>query len=139
MNMYTYEPPCSKETLERLYCIEKKTQIEIAHVLGVSLKPVQTAMRRFGIKARAAVPRDQRGSRNRAWKADAAGYQAMHLRVDSLRGKPKRCEQCGIDDENKIYDWANLTGRYNDPFDFARLCRSCHRLMDNRKRKTQSV
>jgi len=36
------------------------------------------------------------------------------------------CEVCGAKDQNRSYDWANLTGKYDDPSDYKRMCRSCH-------------
>jgi hypothetical protein len=64
------------------------------------------------------------------WKGDNAGYSGFHVRVDRLRGKPKRCESCGLSDENRKYHWANLTGNYSDVWDYKRLCVSCHRKYD---------
>lgn len=53
-------------------------------------------------------------------------YFALHARVRVARGKPQHCEECGTTDPEKAYDWANLTGNYEDINDYARLCRSCH-------------
>jgi hypothetical protein len=50
--------------------------------------------------------------------------------VARKRGKPKRCEECGTTDPKKTYDWANQKGRYDDPQDYRRLCRSCHGKLD---------
>lgn len=75
------------------------------------------------------------GPKNTGWKGDEAGYQAMHARIERLRGKPTRCEECGADDADLSYDWANLTGNYADPQDYKRMCRSCHRLYDNGRRR----
>lgn len=36
------------------------------------------------------------------------------------------CDVCGTEDKSKSYDWANLTGDYDNPQDFKRMCRSCH-------------
>ncbi|MDB5445673.1 MAG: hypothetical protein JWQ97_990 [Phenylobacterium sp.] len=127
--------PCAdKETLSRLYVQEVRTQKEIAEHLGVSPKAVETAMRRFNIPRRTAAKRNQIGTASPTWKGPAAGYQAKHLRVQTLRGAPQQCEQCGTRDPAKTYDWANLTGNYDDPNDFARMCRSCHRKYDNARR-----
>lgn len=70
------------------------------------------------------------GQANVMWKGDAAGYDAMHKRVAVRRGQPSSCEICGTTDPERVYDWANLTGRFEDPDDYARMCRSCHRLHD---------
>lgn len=69
---------------------------------------------------------DQSGKNNPNWKGIRAKYQAFHKRLYTQMGKPKKCDICGTEDENKHYDWANLTGKYNDPKDYKRMCRSCH-------------
>jgi hypothetical protein len=37
--------------------------------------------------------------------------------------------------EKKRYEWANLTGRYDDVKDYARMCISCHRKYDKKRRE----
>jgi hypothetical protein len=132
MNGHNYVPPCSEGDLRLLYEARRMSQAEIANHLRISLKRVQTAMRHFGIASRSTARRDQSGSSNPSWKGSAAGYQAKHLRVAAYRGKPMRCEQCGTDDPGRSYDWANLTGDYDNPFDYRRMCRSCHSKLDNK-------
>jgi hypothetical protein len=46
--------------------------------------------------------------------------------MKALKGSPKKCEICGESETKKHYDWANLTGNYEDPNDYKRMCRSCH-------------
>jgi hypothetical protein len=29
-----------------------------------------------------------------------------------------------------VYDWANVSGDYDNPMDYRRLCRKCHRIQD---------
>lgn len=128
MNQTTYRPPCSADTMRTMYA--SMTQREIAAQFNVSTKAVQTALRRFGIPARKAAKRDQFGERNTNWKGASANYHSLHHRVETRRGKPKHCDVCGCDDPSRIYDWANLTGRYDDQLDFKRMCRSCHRHYD---------
>ena len=43
------------------------------------------------------------------------------------------------DDESKKYDWANLTGNYNDPKDYKRMCKSCHLRYDWPKRRKPKI
>jgi hypothetical protein len=74
------------------------------------------------------------GEDNCNWKGAAASYSAMHKRVATRRGKAARCERCGSDDPGRWYDWANLTGRYDDPDDYEQMCRSCHRRFDIARR-----
>lgn len=123
-------PPCPESQLREMYEAKRMSQREIAQSLCVSLKRIQTAMRRFGITPRPQTRRNQHGPANPCWKGEEAGYQAMHLRVARKRGKPQRCERCGTSDPRKHYDWANLTGRYGNVDDYERMCRSCHRRYD---------
>lgn len=130
-----YQPrktdPPELVTRVRLLYANGKTQTEIAAGLGRSLRFVQGVFRRNGITPRKATPRDQAGSKNPRWKGTEAGYQAMHLRVYAVRGRPFPCSVCGTTTA-KAYDWANLTGNYQDIEDFAAMCRSCHWRHDRR-------
>jgi hypothetical protein len=105
------------------------TQAEIADATGLSQKVIWNLMRRHGIAARVAAKRNQRGAANHAWRGDDAGYAAMHLRVETSRGKPRLCEDCGSTTA-KLYEWANVTGHYDDVNDYRRLCASCHKKFD---------
>jgi len=110
------------------------TQAEIAAEIGISQKVVWNIMRRHGIRARVAAKRDQRGPKNGAWKGSRATYAALHKRVEVARGTPAVCERCGASGPGRSYDWANLTGRYDDVTDYERMCRSCHRRYDAHRR-----
>ena len=113
------------------------TQEEVATNLGVTRKVVYNAMRRLGIKARAKIKRDQWGDRNTSWHGAGATITCKHRRLYRMFGQPKKCDLCGASDESKTYDWANLTGDYDNPSDFKRMCRSCHRKYDNKRRKQE--
>lgn len=115
------------------------TMRETAEIVGTSIRVLQRLMPRHGIARRRAVPRDQTGERNAVWRGDTAGYQALHLRVQNERGKPSRCEQCGTTDPTVRYEWANLTGHYEDTSDYARLCVPCHRAFDAQRRREEVV
>jgi hypothetical protein len=39
--------------------------------------------------------------------------------------------------KSEAYEWANLTGDYQNPADYRRLCVPCHRKFDNRTRGTK--
>lgn len=93
---------------------------------------VQNVMVRYGIPRRPAIKRDQAGAANHMWRGDAAGYQALHLRVAAERGKPSLCSWCGQTEGR--FEWANISGRYEDTSDYERLCASCHRTYDARRR-----
>lgn len=105
------------------------SQCEIAAALGTTQKVVWRLMVRHGLPRRKQAKRDQRGERNHAWRGGDAKYAALHLRVASLRGKPSRCEWCGAT-EGTQFEWASLTKNYADPYDYVRLCVSCHHTMD---------
>lgn len=69
-----------------------------------------------------------------SWKGDKASYSAFHYRVEAERGKPSKCEECGTKTAKK-FEWANLTGKYEDVNDYKRLCNSCHRKLDKSSTK----
>lgn len=102
------------------------TQAEVAANAGITQKIVWRLMRHHGIQARTAAKRDQRGPKNSSWKFSGATYAALHKRVEAARGKPMQCSECGTSNPDEIYDWANMTGRYDRVDDYLRLCRSCH-------------
>lgn len=105
------------------------TQAEIAAAVGETQKVIWRLMLRSGIPARVAAKRNQRGPANSSWRGGDARYAALHLRVAEARGKPRRCEDCGTT-VAKRYEWANLTGKYDDTMDYKRLCASCHKIFD---------
>jgi hypothetical protein len=107
------------------------TQVEVAAEMGLTQRVVFNVMRHHGIEARPAAKRDQSGARNANWKGDGASYQALHRRLYALFGKPTRCKLCGTEDA-PVFDYANLTGRYEDVSDYAPMCRSCHAKYDRK-------
>ena len=119
-----------------LICGWYKEGLTVAEIRAIAPKGyrVQTILERYLPERRLAAKRNQRGENNHMWKGDNAGYQALHLRVEAARGKPMRCEWCN-DEGGLRYEWANLTGNYTDVFDFVRLCLSCHRTYDAKRRK----
>ena len=108
------------------------SQVEVAEKVGVTQKVIWNLMRRHGIEARPQIKRNQQDENNANWKGGAARYQALHIRVQRLRGKPQQCEKCGASGPGRSYDWANLTGNFDDPSDYKRLCRSCHWTLDQK-------
>jgi hypothetical protein len=126
-------PPEIVEAVRRLYG-QGLTQGEVATELGMTQKVVYNVMRRHGIRARVAAKRDQRGSKNSTWNGSKVTYAAFHKRVEVARGRPAKCERCGAEGPGRSYDWANLTGAYDDVHDFERMCRSCHRVYDAHRR-----
>ncbi len=126
-NMHTVSRPFTREQLAADYA-SGMTQVEIADKYGSTQKVVWRAMRSWGITARVAAKREQRGSKNSSWKGDSATYAALHRRVEAQRGRPKRCEDCGK--TRGRFEWANISGRYSDVMDYKRLCVSCHHRLD---------
>lgn len=125
-NKYTYSPPFTKDELAHAYLALGMSQYEIARQFKTTQKVVWHAMQKWDIPRRIAAKRNQAGDRNHMWKGEKAGYKAFHQRLYQLKGRPKKCEICGTIDSNISYDWANLTGKYDDPSDYKRMCRSCH-------------
>jgi hypothetical protein len=99
---------------------------EVAARIGVSPKRIETAMKRFNIPRRKSTSRNQTGPANPRWKGVDASYAAKHMRVSKVRGRPLVCDVCGVEDPSLKYEWANLTGNYDDPSDYRRMCKSCH-------------
>ena len=118
-------PPKMVTAVRHLY-ISGMTQVEVAEALGTTQKVIWTLMRNHNIPRRPQIKRDQTGPKNHMWKGDEASYSAFHLRVQTQRGRPRHCEVCGTTDQRRSYDWANLSGRFDDPSDYKRMCRSCH-------------
>ena len=108
-----------------------RTQAEVAELIGTSQKVVWNVMRRHEIAARVAAKRDQWGENNTQWKGDEASKIAFHRRLYSRFGKPTKCTVCGTEESNH-YDYANLSGRYEDIEDYAPMCRSCHWKYDDK-------
>ena len=109
---------------------EGMTQVEIAAALSTTQKVIYNLFRRNGYKCRVAAKRDQRGEKNHMWKGTDAVYSSMHERVYNLLGHPCKCEICGATEPSKRYEWANVTGDYNDVNGYKRMCVPCHRKFD---------
>lgn len=108
------------------------TVAEVSAVAPAGVK-VQLLLERHLPTRRSTAKRNQYGPANSTWRGDEAGYAALHLRVDAARGKPSRCDHCERTDGR--FEWANLTGRYEDVDDYARLCVGCHRKFDAARRR----
>ncbi|MCL5667329.1 MAG: hypothetical protein M1383_06190 [Patescibacteria group bacterium] len=77
-----------------------------------------------------------RGISHPNWMGQKVGYFALHLWVTKWRGKPKKCEHCGLEGK-KVgrrwnIEWANIDRKYRRCLkDFIALCKSCHTIYDN--------
>jgi predicted DNA-binding protein (UPF0251 family) len=123
-NQYT-KVAVDLEQIKTLY-LSGMSQSEVAEQIGISQKLVWHRLKELKIKSRPAIKRNQKREKNSSWKGGDVSYSAFHFRLQALRGKPKKCEVCGTTDDKKHYDWANLTGQYDNPDDYKRMCRSCH-------------
>lgn len=128
-----YTHAVNASAIKKLY-ESGKTLDEVAKIVGVSRKVISRVMRQEGVKARKPAKRDQWGPKNHMWKGDSAKILPLHRRLYRRFGQPSKCDVCGTDDEDKTYDWANLSGKYTDTNDFKRMCRSCHSKFDGKIR-----
>ena len=103
---------------------------EIAEKLNTTQKVIYNIFKRNNYKCRVAAKRDQFGDKNSSWKGNDVTYSAFHYRVQSKRGVANKCEVCGRSDNKTVYDWANISGNYEDIYDYNMMCRKCHRKYD---------
>lgn len=67
------------------------------------------------------------------WKGDDVGYFALHTWIRKKLPSTKSCQICLL---KPPYDCACITGVYNRELkNWARLCKSCHKILDNRKKQ----
>lgn len=135
-NKYTAIKIPLKDNLQKLYD-SGMSQKEVGNQYSVSQKVIFSWFKKLGIKSRVAAKRNQKKENNSSWKGNKATYAAFHYRVESERGKPCLCVICGSLEAN-IYEWANLTGKYEDTSDYMRMCRSCHRRYDKNRKNSSS-
>ena len=83
--------------------------------------------------------RNRWAERNPTWLGDTAGYSAFHTRVKRRRGMPSKCDRCGTTNPRNRYEWANLTGHYEDVDDYQRMCTTCHRRYDAARRPRKAI
>jgi len=122
------------EAVKNLYYDKQMSQVEVAQELGVTNKVIWKLMVNHQLATRPQVKRNQFGTNNTSWRGDNARYEALHVRVNVSRGKPKLCVRCGETDPAARYEWANLTGEYTNVNDYERMCVACHRKFDAKRR-----
>lgn len=66
-------------------------------------------------------------------------YYRKHYLVRKHRGNPSFCEVCKCDNEDNFYEWANMTGDYDNINDYKRMCRKCHRAYDKDRKMLAHV
>ena len=97
------------------------------------IKKIQTCSKKCHSKLMVKI---QQGKNNSCWRGNNAKYHALHYRVRVKKGNPSFCEVCKTDDKEKIYHWANLTGSFLEIKDYKRMCMSCHKKYDVKRKTT---
>jgi hypothetical protein len=105
---------------------------KIYRVYPSESKKIKTCSSKCSSKHRASI---QMGENNSCWRGDNAKYHALHSRVRQEKGSPVYCEVCKTMSKNKKYEWASLTGKYENINDYKRMCRSCHKKYDAKQRR----
>jgi hypothetical protein len=125
MNVFT---DADKERIRNEYSLFKKQgRLEdLAKSLGRTKQFICRQAKVMGLTG-------NKGPHLYARKEDANPYSRYHANVRSIKGCPHKCEVCGEDSPRKWYEWANLTGNYDDPNDYKRMCRVCHRKHDKNR------
>jgi hypothetical protein len=66
--------------------------------------------------------------------ADQIGYDAAHKRIQHLKPKTGKCEECGITDKRTENAYYGKNGEFSaNPNDYRELCQSCHIAFDQQK------
>lgn len=105
-------------------------QYQLADIFEVSRQTIRRALVRCGVEIRPPGNKPGCGGpEHNCWKGENIGYSGAHQRVRRVRGAPSKCEVCGTEQAKK-FEWANLNGEFHDPYDYIRVCVSCHRTVD---------
>lgn len=125
MNIFTDE---EKSTLMNEYSsFKSKGKLDdLAKKMGRTKQFICRQARIFGLT-------NQHSPKPYAEKSGSNPYSKYHARVRVLRGSPHKCEICGEDSHQKQYDWANMNGQYENPSDYKRMCKICHRKYDKNR------
>jgi len=66
-----------------------------------------------------------------AWKGENAKYTAIHMWVNSYKGKPQVCIDCGATCKERKLCWSNIDHKYRRVLDdYQSRCYSCHKIYD---------
>jgi len=72
-----------------------------------------------------------KGKDNKSWKGPDASYQAKHMWIYGINGKPMFCTDCGVTSEQRIIQWSNKDHLYlGNVEDYTGRCIPCHRIYD---------
>ena len=73
-----------------------------------------------------------KGEKNPMWKGNEASYYAIHIWVNSHKGKPQKCADCGATSSERKLEWSNVDHQYKrDINDYVARCVPCHRQHDS--------
>ena len=74
---------------------------------------------------------DFRGNKSYGWKGQNASYGSKHRAIQTIKGKPIKCEYCEKIGSGHQIHWANKDHKYSrNPDDYISLCASCHQKYD---------
>ena len=72
------------------------------------------------------------GTNSYRWNGDDVNLHQKHRRIWKLKGKAKRCSDCGTT-KGRIH-WSNKDHKYSsDPNDYVERCVRCHHKYDKEK------
>lgn len=75
------------------------------------------------------------GNKNIFWRGNNVSYLTKHQWIHRHYGKANKCENKYCIKKCKKYEWSNISGKYSrNRNDYRRLCVSCHRRIDYKKR-----
>ena len=73
----------------------------------------------------------KKGKESANWKGENADFPAIHNWIVKKLGRPKKCELCGIEENDRVYHWSNKDHKYSRAVeDWQRVCVPCHRKYD---------
>ena len=102
----------------------------------MALYPTRTKKQKYC--SRKCFFRKIEGKGNPLWKGDKVGMKGLHQWIYRRLGRPKICMFCnGV---KKNFHWANKSGRYLRQLDdWLRLCVSCHKKYDLKRKLYESA
>lgn len=115
--------------------IEKNKSLEFRKNISERMKGKQYTLgikqsEEWKDKIKKALKGKNIGEKHWSWKGEFAGPHQMHRWVETIKGKPSKCEHCGTTDSRR-YEWANKNHSYlRKEEDYMRLCKSCHMKYD---------
>jgi hypothetical protein len=61
------------------------------------------------------------------WKGDSVSYSGVHHWVKRWKGKPTKCEVCGLSSNKAKLQWSNIDHKYKRVLDdYIGMCPKCH-------------